>query len=119
MPPSAPDPDEVRVRHMIDAARQAMGFSVGRDRASLDTDVMYRRAVVNCIQEIGEAANRVAEPTRLTMPTVPWRDIVLMRNQLVHVYFNVKAEIVWEVVSRDLEPLVQALEAWLNQRARP
>ena len=119
MPPSPPDPDEVRIRHMVDAGRQALGFAVGRDRASLDTDAMYRRAVIHCIQEIGEAANRVSEPTRLTLPTVPWRDIVLMRNQLVHVYFNIRADLVWEVLSRDLEPLVRSLETWLNQRPHP
>ena len=119
MPPSEPDPDEVRIRHMIDAGRQALGFGIGRDRASLDTDMMYRRAVIHCIQEIGEAANRVSEPTRLALPTVPWRDIVLMRNRIVHVYFNVKADVVWEVLSRDLQPLVQALEEWLNQRSDP
>ena len=119
MPPNAPDPDEVRVRHMVDAARQALGFAVGRDRASLESDAMYRRAVLSCIQEIGEAANRVSEPTRLEVPAVPWRDIVLMRNRVVHVYFNVRADLVWEVLSRELEPLVQSLEAWLNQRLTP
>ena len=119
MPPSPPDPDEVRIRHRVDAGREALGFSVRRDRASLDSDVMYRRAVIHCIPEIGEAANRVSDPTRLTLPTVPWREMVLMRNRLVHVYANVKADLVWEVPSRDLEPLVHALEARLNQRSQP
>jgi uncharacterized protein with HEPN domain len=44
---------------MVDAARQAVAFSATRIRADLDSDPMFRRAVVNCLQEIGEAANRV------------------------------------------------------------
>ena len=101
MPPSKPDPDEVRIR------------------VSLDVDSMYRRAVVSCIQEIGEAANRVSEPARVSLPSVPWRDIVLMRNQIVHVYFNVEPDIVWQVLTQDLEPLLAALQAWLDGRANP
>jgi uncharacterized protein with HEPN domain len=119
MPPDPPDPDEVRIRHMPDAAREAIVFSSGRDRGSLDADGMYRRAVMNCIQEIGEAANRVSDTARASLPAVPWREIVLMRNRLVHVYFNINSDFVWEVISRDLQPLVGALETWLNERLRP
>jgi uncharacterized protein with HEPN domain len=98
---------------MVDAARQALDFSVGRDRASLDTDAMYRRAVINCIQEIGEAAVRVSPEARALIPAVPWRQIVEMRNRLVHVYFNVNLHFVWEVINRDLRPLIDAVEITL------
>jgi uncharacterized protein with HEPN domain len=62
--PELNKPDTVRLRHMLDAARQAIGFTAGRERSSLDSDVMFRRAVVNCIQEIGEAAVRVSPEAR-------------------------------------------------------
>jgi hypothetical protein len=75
MPLNLPSADRIRLLHMLDAARQPLQFSAGRDRQSLDTDLMYRRAVINCIQEIGEAAVRVSDPTRALIPQLPWQQI--------------------------------------------
>ena len=71
---------------------------------------MFRRAVVNCIQEIGEAASRVSRPGRLAAPKLPWPQIVGMRHRVVHAYFDIDHDLVWEVLDRDLKPLVTALE---------
>ncbi len=116
MPLDVPPEDQVRLRHMLDAAREALTFSNGRRREDLDADRLYYRAIVNCIQEIGEAAVRVTEPTRDLLPDIPWRQIIGMRNFLVHVYFAIKNEYLWEVLDRELDPLVRALEAALNDR---
>jgi uncharacterized protein with HEPN domain len=113
-PPEIPAADSVRLRHMLDAAREALRFSVGRDRSSLDSDAMYRRAVVSCIQEIGEAAVRVSPAARALAPGIPWRQITDMRNRLVHAYFSINADLVWVVIDRDLPPLVQLLEQTLD-----
>jgi uncharacterized protein with HEPN domain len=52
----------------------------------------------------------VSEPTRKQLPQIPWLDIVDMRNHLIHVYFDVDVGVVWDTVSKDLPPLVAALE---------
>jgi uncharacterized protein with HEPN domain len=109
MPPEIDSADQIRLLHMLDAARDALQFSVGRDRADLDGDAMYRRAIIHCVQEIGEAAVRVTEPTRLIVSELPWKQIVGMRNRLVHVYFSINLDLVWEVIDTDLPPLVDAL----------
>lgn len=77
-----------RLRHMLEAARQATEFSTGREKDALSCDAMYRRAIVSCLQEIGEAAVRISKPTRMRV-AIPWKQIIGMRNQLVHVYFDV------------------------------
>jgi len=59
MPPEIDPADKIRLMHMRDAARDALQFSEGRARTDLDIDGMYRRAVIHCVQEIGEAAVRV------------------------------------------------------------
>ena len=56
-PAAGPD-DRARFEHMLDAARDGASFVRGRARSDLDTDRMLRRALVNAIQEIGEAAAR-------------------------------------------------------------
>ena len=113
MPIKSAAADRIRMRHMLDAARQATDFARGRGRADLDGDPMFRRAVTHCIQEIGEAAGHVGESTRASVPGVPWRQVVGMRHNLVHAYFNIKHEAVWHVLSQELQPLIDALEAAL------
>ena len=113
-----PAPDRVRLLHMLQAAQQALEFAAGRERASLDQDAMFRRAVINCLQEIGEAAVRVTEDTRRRCPSLPWNQIVGMRNRLVHVYFAINLDLVWEALVRDLDPLVRELQTILNSDVR-
>jgi uncharacterized protein with HEPN domain len=79
-----PDADLIRVGHMLDAVREVMGYVTGATRASLDTNPMLVRAVIKCLEVIGEAASRVTPETRAQLTDVPWSDIVAMRNRLIH-----------------------------------
>ncbi len=64
--------DRDRMEHMLTAARAATGFITGRARADIDIDDMLRRALINAVQEIGEAAARVTDAGRSRAPGVPW-----------------------------------------------
>lgn len=88
-----------------------MRFMQGRSRTDLDTDELLARAVMHTIQEIGEAASRTSEPSRARVPGVPWTKIVGMRHRLVHVYWGVNMNLVYEVIVRDLPALVEVIEA--------
>ena len=63
--------DETRLRHMLDAARDAVSFARGRDRSDLDRDRQFVLALVQCVQIVGEAAARVSEETRSALPDLP------------------------------------------------
>ncbi|MCK6622258.1 MAG: DUF86 domain-containing protein [Calditrichaceae bacterium] len=106
--------DQVRLRHMLDAAREAVTFVQGRRRADLDTDRMLALSLVKEIEIIGEAANQIAKTTREELPEIPWADIIGMRNRLVHAYFDINLEILWQTVEQDLPPLIRALERVLK-----
>ena len=73
-------------------------------------------ALVKSIEIIGEAGARVSEQGRDATPDVPWPEIVAMRNRLVHAYFDVNLDVVWETVRKDLPALVTALQGALNER---
>ena len=107
--------DRVRLRHMLDAAREALSFVAARERGDLETDRMLVLALVKSIEIIGEAGARVSEKGRDAAPDVPWLEIVAMRNRLVHAYFDVNPNVVWETVRQDLPPLVAALQEALNE----
>lgn len=107
--------DRSRFEHMLSAAHAAMRFVQSRTRADLDHDEMLRRALVNAIQEIGEAASRVTDEGRARARSLPWQSIVAMRHILVHVYWGVDHDQLWKVVIDDLPPLAAAIQAAIHE----
>ena len=93
---------------MVDAAREALSFATGRTRADLDTDRQLVLALVKCIEIVGEAATQTTTATRAAMAEIPWPSIVAMRHRLVHAYFEIDHDRVWDTVYCDPPPLVGA-----------
>ena len=95
---------------MRDAALEAGEFLAGHRRDDLDRDRMLVLALVKCIEIIGEAACQTTAATRAALPEIPWPSIVAMRHRLVHAYFDVDHDRVWDTVTGDLPSLVEALQ---------
>jgi len=102
--------DATRLRHMRDAAVEAVGFIRDRTRSDLEGDRMLTLALVKDIEIIGEAAGRISADCKARYPAIPWTQMIGMRNRLTHAYFEIDLDIVWEVVTHDLPPLVIELE---------
>ncbi len=102
--------DRTRLQHMLDASRDALTFVRGKKVSDLARDKQLTLALFKCIEIIGEAANRISVATREGHPEVPWANIIGMRNRLVHVYFDVDAELVFETVRDELPPLIEKIE---------
>ena len=107
--------DATRMQHMLDAARDALSFISGHSRGDLDGDRMLTLAVVKCIEIVGEAASQVSAECRVRYPTVPWRQAIGTRNRLIHAYYDVDLDIVWDTVTRNLPPLIHELERVLAE----
>ncbi|MBU0543782.1 MAG: DUF86 domain-containing protein [Proteobacteria bacterium] len=102
--------DFIRMRHMLEAAGEAVLFARNRTRKDLDNDRMLTLSIVKSVELIGEAASRISKESRNTHPEIPWNDIVAMRNRLIHVYFDIDLDRVWDTLTDDLPPLISALE---------
>jgi len=98
---------------MLDAANEARSFVAEKSRIELDLDRALALALVKSIEIIGEAASRISPELRSQSPDIPLTDIVAMRNRLIHAYFDVNLDIVWQTVTDELPPLVKALEKLL------
>ena len=109
-----PNEDIVRLRHMLEAAEQAVSFARGRERNDLHADQMLLFAVVRAIEIVGEAAGKVSAESRKQCPGLPWPSIIAMRNRLIHAYFDIDADRVWETVTDDLPPPIVELRAILE-----
>jgi len=110
--------DEVRLRHMLDHAREAIAFAAGKTRVDLQHDRLLQLGLVRLIEIIGEAAARVSKVAQAAHPAVPWPQIVATRNRLIHGYDFVDYDILWQTLQDDLPGLVRELERLLAG-ARP
>lgn len=105
-----PRSDTIRLRHMLDAANEALSFVKGRQKDDLKKNRMLVYALVRSIEIIGEAASRVSAETRMRCPSIPWDQVVGMRNRLIHAYFDVDVDRVWDTICDDLPVLIKELE---------
>lgn len=101
--------DKVRLHHMVEAGESAVQFVAGRQRADLDKDRMLLFALVRAIEVLGEAASKSSEERRATHAGIPWRAIIVMRNRLIHAYFEINTEIVWQTVTQEIPTLLPQL----------
>ena len=109
--------DVVRLRHMLDAAREAMRFTRGKQREDLNTDRLLVFGLVKAMEIIGEAAWQISDETRAQLPQIPWTDIIGMRHRLVHAYFDINLDILGRTLQEDLPPLIAALEKALERES--
>jgi uncharacterized protein with HEPN domain len=100
----------VALRQMRDHAREAMNLVAGKSRADLDGSRILSLAIVRLLEILGEAAGRVPGDVRQAHATIPWSEIIGMRNRLIHGYDQVDLDIVWAVVTSDLPALVAQLD---------
>ena len=105
--------DRIRLQHMLDAVNEALDFVRGKRRVDLDTNRMLVLCLVKELEIIGEAAGRVSNDVRSQRGAIPWQDISGMRNRLIHAYFDVDLDVVWNTVSNDLPQLKAGLESLL------
>ena len=104
--------DDLYFHHILDAIERIRSYtSAGPD--AFRQDLKTQDAVIRNLQIIGEASKRVSPETRTAHPEIPWKDMTGMRDRIVHDYFGVSLDIVWDVVENHLPPLRESVQALL------
>jgi uncharacterized protein with HEPN domain len=98
---------------MLDHAREAVTMTRGSARTDLDIDRRLNLSLVRLLEIVGKAAARVPSEQRILHLDIPWPEIVGLRNRLIHGYDSVDFDILWQIVTEDLPPLIAALEKTL------
>lgn len=101
---------------MLQAIDKALEFSRGITKEEFSQDGLVYFAIVKNIEIIGEAAYMLTPDFKDQHPLTPWAPIVAMRHFLVHGYYHVDAEEVWNVVMNDLGPLRDQLLSYLEEQ---
>lgn len=110
------DPLET-LRQMREFAMEAAALAKGRSSSDLETDLPFRRHAERVAELIGEAANRLPKELHQAWPGIPWREMIGMRNWLIHGYDGIDPEILWDVLeghaaslATELDRIIRAME---------
>jgi len=92
-------------RDILDSIVEIEAFVKGLDFSNFKTDRKTILAVIRDIEVIGEAAKKISRLIRKNYPEIPWKDIAGMRDKLIHGYFGIDLDILWETIRQDLPQL--------------
>ena len=107
--------DRERLEHILTAIDNIFQYTDGKTLQQLNDDTMLFYATVKNIEIIGEAAYKLTQAFCREHPDTPWKFIMKMRHVLVHDYYQIKPEEVWNVIQDDLHPLQEQVARYLAE----
>lgn len=99
--------------HIQDAIERIETYVVAGYEA-FSTNLMMQDAVIRNFEVIGEAVKGLSQDLKDRHSGIPWKQIAGMRDFLIHVYFGVKLETIWQTIQRDLPPLKEGVKRELS-----
>lgn len=104
--------DDMRV-----ACEKIMQFTAGMNREAFFRDDRTYHAVIHCLLIIGEAAKCIPNEIRQNLPAIEWKKIAGMRDWMVHVYFSISENILWDVVETKIPELLREIQAFTERES--
>jgi uncharacterized protein with HEPN domain len=108
--------DSVYLRHILDAINTVEEYLQGVDEERFKATRLLQDGAIRQIEIVGEAVRHMSSDIRRTYPEIPWQDIAGMRDKLIHDYFGVDIEKVWDTTQEDLpvlkEKVIQILKEY-------
>ena len=100
---------------LVLAMDRAMSFITGMQYSSFKKDDKTVYAVIRAIEIIGEAAKKIPVAVKSKYPDIPWKEMAGMRDKLIHEYFGVKLDIVWNTVKNEIPSLHKRLAGIIDE----
>jgi uncharacterized protein with HEPN domain len=105
-----PRDNRLYIDDMLEAIRWIESYVIDLDFPTFTSDRKTNDAVVFNLEVIGEAARRLPDELKSAAPEIEWRKIVDLRNILVHEYFGINHQVIWDIIHTKLQPLKAACE---------
>ncbi|MCR4418730.1 MAG: DUF86 domain-containing protein [Clostridia bacterium] len=107
--------DTVYLQHITEAIEHIREYLAGVTKEEFLRKPVLQDAVVRRLEIIGEAGRNISEKLRAQWPEIPWTQIIALRNRIVHDYFNLDLDVVWEIVQEDLALLGEQVQTVIKQ----
>jgi len=106
--------DKQRLLHIIESINEIEKYTYNVSFDHFLENSMIRFASIKQIEIIGEAANYITEETKTKFPNIQWRQIIGLRHILVHEYFGIDSQLIWQIISNDIPQLKKDIETLLS-----
>lgn len=107
--------DRNRLEHMLEQICKAEDAAKGFTLEQFSNDPIRFAAISYFTMIIGEAAYMLTKEFKESHPQTPWRQIEGMRHHIVHGYYQVRKDMLWNVIQKDLQPLKEQIQQYLNE----
>ena len=103
------------LQDILDAIEKIKKYTAKVDYEMFSKNEMMIDAVLMNIAIIGESVKKIPEDVKEKYPDIPWKDIAGMRDKVIHDYFGVDVNIVWETIKKDVPELEQKIKVMLKE----
>lgn len=103
------------LEHILESIDKIESFSKNISKKELKENDLKQYAIIRAIEVIGEAVKNIPKSFRNKYPNVSWKDIVGTRDKVIHGYFNVDLDIVWEIIKDDIPILKKQIKNILEK----
>lgn len=107
--------DEARLKHVIDAISEIQSYIENSNLEEFSNNSMRKYATIKQLEIIGEAANHISNKIKEEYPEVEWREIIGLRNILIHEYFGIDENVIWGIISKDLPVVKRQISKILDE----
>jgi len=102
--------DRIYLEHILDSINAIKEFSENLTEEELNTNRMKQNAIVREVEIIGEAIKNISESLKENHDEIPWKKISGTRDKIVHHYFGMNLEIIWNIIIHELPRLEKQIE---------
>ncbi len=107
--------DNIFLIHILDSISKIEQYLDGIEKEEYDKNTLIQDGVIRQLEIIGEAAKNISSALRESNTQLPWQDMAGMRDKLIHHYFGIDAELVWETAKNDLPFLKSEIQNILDK----
>lgn len=102
---------------LLEAGEKIKSYTAGFSKETFFGDNKTIDAVIRNLEIIGEASNRIPEEFKIENAEIPWRQLVGLRNRIIHEYFGVDLDIIWNIIQNDLQECLEWIDT-INDRLK-